>query len=105
MKIFNNVIAFMRENSVNRSALQRYYRGFITSYYSENESNTGQADFLARHELLHGDWRLAGQFMENLRKLQGHQIARAAREYMRNIRYVYIGNPGRLPEREFRKRF
>ena len=105
MKIFNNVIAFMRENSVNRSALQRYYRGFITSYYSENESNTGQADFLARHELLHGDWRLAGQFMENLKKLQGYQISHAAREYMRNIQYVYIGNPDRLPEREFTKKY
>jgi len=105
MKIFNRMIELLREQSVDRRALQSYYRGFATSYYSQNESNTGQADFLARHELLHGDWRLAGQYVQNLKRVQGYQISNAVREFVRNIRYVYIGNPDRVPRAEMTKRF
>lgn len=103
IRIFNNVIELLGGNSVPRSVLQRYYRGFITDFHSENESNAGQADFLARYELLHGDWRLAGRYMEDLAGVQGYQISGAVRKYMRNIQYVYIGNTAGVPEREMRK--
>jgi zinc protease len=100
MKVFNSTITLLQENTLDRRMLQRYYNGFITNYYSENESNTGQADFLARYELLHGDWRLSTRYMDDLKGVQGFHVRRAARQYMRNIQYVYIGDPSRVPERE-----
>ena len=103
MKIFNATIEFLRDNTVNRSILQRYYDGFITNYYSENESNAGQADFLARYQLLHGDWQRAALYMEDLKRVQGTHIRSAVRKYMRNIQYVYIGNTAWIPEREMKE--
>jgi hypothetical protein len=39
----------------------------------------------------------------NLKRVQGHQVRWAARQHMRNIQYVYIGNAAQLPERELRR--
>jgi zinc protease len=103
MRIFNSTIRFLQAETVSRAVLQRYLAGFITGYYGENESNAGQADFLARHELLHGDWRLAARYMEDLKRVQGSHVRRAARQYMRNIQYVYVGQLARVPEREMKE--
>jgi zinc protease len=103
IKIFNSAIEHLQNGRTNRSTLQRYFDGFVTNYYGENESNAGQADFLARHELLHGDWRRAGSYMADLKRVQGYQIRAAARRYIRNIQYVYIGNLQRMPQRELTK--
>jgi zinc protease len=97
MKIFNSSVEWMREMMVNRADLQRYLRGFITEYHSNNESVEGQADFLARYELLRGDWRAAGSYMTEMRAMSNADIRRAARQYIRNIQYVYIGNTERVP--------
>jgi zinc protease len=103
MRIFNSTIRFLQAETVSRAVLQRYLAGFITGYFGENESNAGQADFLARHELLHGDWRLAARYMEDLKRVQGSHVRRAARQYMRNIQYVYVGQLARVPEREMKE--
>lgn len=98
IRVFNATISNLQEHTVGRPELQRYYKGFITEYYSLNESNSQQADFLARHELLRGDWRLAGRYMDDIRSVQGTDIRRVARQYMKNIQYAYIGNPALVPE-------
>jgi len=103
MRIFNSTIAFLQQGTVSRSVLRRYLEGFITGYYRENESNAGQADFLARHELLHGDWRLADRYMDELKRVEGTHVRRVARQYMRNIQYVYLGNTASVPKRELTK--
>lgn len=97
MKIFKSTIELLQENAVPRHMLQNYYDGFITEYYSLNEANEDQADFLARHELLHGDWRASARFMQDVRSVQGIDIRRVARQYMKNIQYVYVGDATRAP--------
>jgi zinc protease len=97
VKIFTSTIRFLQENSVSRNALQNYYDGFITEYYGLNEANDDQADFLARFELLHGDWRASARYMQDLRSVQGIDIKRVARHYMKNIQYVYVGDSSRAP--------
>jgi zinc protease len=100
VKIFTSTIELLKENTVPRSMLQNYYDGFITEYYGLNESNAEQADFLARFELLHGDWRTSARYMQNLRSVQGPDIRRVARQYMKNIQYVYVGDSSRAPAKE-----
>jgi zinc protease len=97
IKIFNSKIKLLQENSVPRFALQNYYDGFITEYYGLNEGNDDQADFLARFELLRGDWRASARYMQEIRSVQGIDIRRAARQYMKNIQYVYVGDGSRAP--------
>jgi zinc protease len=103
IRIFNNNIAWLRENIVSRAVLQRYLKGFITEYHSRNETNAEQAEFLARHELLRGDWRLAGRYMEELRSIQGIDVRRVARQYMKHIQYAYLGDSALAPTRELTK--
>jgi zinc protease len=97
MKVFNSTIEWMQDATVQRSVLQRYLSGFITEYYAENESLGGQAAFLARHELLRGGWQQSADFMQEMRSIQGHHIRAAARQYMRNIQYVFLGDANRAP--------
>jgi zinc protease len=103
VRIFNHTITFLQENVVRRSILQRIFKGFITDYFAMNESTTGQADFLARHELLRGDWRLAGRYLEDIRSIQGSDLSRVARRYMKNIQYVYVGRSGAVPTKDMTK--
>lgn len=103
MRIFNAAITLLRENSIDRSALQRYYDGYTTSFVAQNESNAAQADFLARYQLLHGDWRLSARYMDDLRDVTPPAIRRVVREYMRKIRYAFLGNIVYAPEKELVK--
>lgn len=66
---------------------------FLTEYFLDNESSGEQADFLARAELYRGDFRAAERFVADLRAVTGEDVQRVARQYMRGIRFAYIGNP------------
>lgn len=66
---------------------------FLTEYFLDNESSGEQADFLARAELYRGDFRAAERFVADLRAVTGEHVQRVARQYMRGIRFAYIGNP------------
>jgi zinc protease len=103
IRTFNHTITGLKEHVVQRAALQRYFKGFITEYYALNESNAEQAHFLARHQLLRGDWRLAARYMDDLKAISGPDIRRVARQYMKNIQYVYVGNGAIVPTRDMTK--
>jgi predicted Zn-dependent peptidase len=63
----------------------------------DNESGAQQADFLARAQLYYGDFRRADSFVDELRAITPADIQRAAVRYMRDIRFVYIGDAARVP--------
>ena len=102
IKIFNNTIELLQETAVPRYLLQNYYDGFLTEYYSLNEANDDQADFLARFELLRGDWRASARYMQEIRAVQSHDIRRVVRQYMKNIQYVFLGDANRAPAEAMR---
>jgi predicted Zn-dependent peptidase len=72
---------------------------FITEYFLDNETASAQADFLARAELFAGDYRSAQTFAEDLRRLTPRDIQAAANRYMRDIRFVYVGDSSKVPRR------
>ncbi len=100
IKLFNSAIEDARDGRLPRAVLRRYFDGFMTSYYAENESSAGQADFLARFELLRGGWRHSARHMDELQAVRWGDIGPAIRRYIRNIQYVYIGDINRVPARE-----
>ena len=57
-----------------------------------------QATFLARAALYDGDYRAANRFVDDLRRVRPEDVRRVAREYMHNFRFVYIGDPAKLPK-------
>src|SRR5437868_1037510 len=78
------------------TTLNRLVRQFITQYFLDNETNAEQADFLARAQLYRGDYRLAQQFVDELRRVRPVDVQRVARRYIRNVRFAYVGDPKRL---------
>ena len=65
---------------------------FITEYFLKNETNADQANVLARAELYQGDYRPAGQFVEQLRAVTPEQIRDASRKYMRDTHFAFVGD-------------
>ncbi len=84
---------------VDRSALERLVQQFVTQYFIDNESAADQADFLARAQLYQGDYRAADRFGNDLRAITGEDIRRVAQRYMRDVKFVFVGDTNRVPTR------
>jgi zinc protease len=76
--------------------LQPLVQQFITEYFLDNETSGAQADFLARAELYHGDFRAGERFVADLRAVTGEDVRRVAEKWMRDLRFTYIGNPAQV---------
>lgn len=66
---------------------------YLTTYYLGQETNAAQAGELAQYELIGGGWRNSVDFLEKLSAVKPADIQRVAQKYMRNIRFVVLGNP------------
>lgn len=71
----------------------RYFTDqFIMDYLAGNMTSSAQADFLARAQLYRGDYREAGNSMEELRHISSNQLRTVSRRYFKNIHFVYLGD-------------
>lgn len=66
---------------------------YLTTYYLGQETNAAQAGELAQYELIGGGWRNSVDFLEKLSAVTPADIQRVSQKYMRNIRFVVLGNP------------
>ena len=101
LNVMKRELLDLQTGTVEPRALQRLILQFITQYFLDNESGAQQADFLARAELYYGDFRRADRFVDELRAITPTDIQRAAVKYMRDIRFVYIGDPSQAPPKLF----
>jgi zinc protease len=97
LEVMRRELLDLQGGTVEPRALERLILQFITQYFLDNESGAQQADFLARAELYYGDFRRADRFVDELRSITPTDIQRAAQRYMRDVRFVYIGDPRKAP--------
>ncbi len=74
---------------------------FLTLYYVDQQTNGAQAAELAKYELIGGGWRNAFQFLDKIREVKPKEVQAAANKYMKNIRFVVIGNPAAINKEIF----
>ena len=86
----------MKNGEITEDGLERLVQQFIVTYFLDNETNADQANMLARAELYQGDYRRAGKFVDELRAVTPVDIRNAARTYMVNVRWAYVGDPSRV---------
>jgi zinc protease len=98
LRLMRAEIDELQTELVDPAGLRRLVLQFITDYFMKNETNADQANFLARATLYQGDYRAADRFVDDLRRVRPEDVRRVAREYMRNFRFVYIGDPSKLPK-------
>jgi zinc protease len=96
LTIMRNEIARLQNELIDRDGLDRLVEQFITEYFLKNETNSDQASFLARAAIYQGDYRAAERFVNDLRRVTPEDIRQAARTYMKNFSFAYVGDPSRL---------
>jgi zinc protease len=96
LSIMRSEIARLQTDLIDRDGLDRLVEQFITEYFLKNETNSDQANFLARAAIYQGDYRAAERFVSDLRRVRPEDIREAARTYIRNFSFAYVGDPARL---------
>jgi zinc protease len=101
LRIMRDEITELQNDLVDPAGLRRLVQQFLTDYFLKNETNNDQATFLARAALYEGDYQAADRFVDDLRRIRPDDVRRVAREYMRNFRFVYLGDPAKLSREMF----
>jgi len=96
LRIMREELTTLQTESVDPDGLKRLVQQFITEYYLKNETNADQANVLARAEVFQGDYRAADQFMEDLQRVTPEDVRRVARQYLKDYRFAYVGDPSKL---------
>jgi len=96
LAIMRREIGELQTGFVDPDGLERLVQHFITEYFLDNETNSDQATLLARAHLYRGDYRAAERFVDELRQVTPQDVQRVARKYMRQVRFAYVGDPGKL---------
>jgi zinc protease len=100
LKIINEWIEVFRTlgSYLPRGAIEDYEEKWILGYHLENETNAGQADFMARGYLYRGELQTARDFDRMIRSVEPHDIRRIVDQYFKNFQYAFLGNPNEVPE-------
>jgi len=96
LRIMRQELTELQTESVDPVGLKRLEQQFITEYYLKNETNSDQANVLARAELYQGDFRAADRFMDGLRRVTPDDVRRVARQYLKDFRFAYVGDASKL---------
>lgn len=101
VKVMLNEIARLQHDLISRDDINAVIAQFLTSYYIGQETNAAQAGELAQYELIGGGWRNSLTFLEKLRAVTPADVQRVSQKYMRNIRFVVLGNPQQIDKNVF----
>ena len=96
LRIMREQVRILQQETIDTDLLAPLVQQFITEYFLDNETSGAQADFLARSELYRGDYRAGDRFVAELRAVTGADLRRVAQQWMRDIRFTYIGNPSQV---------
>lgn len=94
-------IRFLQFRTLRDEVIDEIAAFFLTRYYMGQETSAAQAAELARYELLGGGWRKSFEFIDRVRAVRPDDIRNSAVKYMRNIRFVYIGDPSMIDRKVF----
>jgi zinc protease len=93
IRVMLSEIARLQSQPVSADDIHAVIAQYLTTYYLGQETNAAQAGELAQYELIGGGWRNSVDFLEKLSAVTPGDIQRVSQKYMRNIRFVVLGNP------------
>ena len=101
VRVMLNEIARLQREPIGPDDINAVIAQFLTTYYIGQETNAAQAADLAQNELIGGGWRNSLTFLEKLHAVTPADVQRVAQKYMRNIRFVVLGNPTQIDKSVF----
>ena len=93
IRVMLSEISRLQNEAVSNDDIRAVIAQYLTTYYLGQETNAAQAGELAQYELIGGGWRTSVDFLEKLEAVTPADIQRVSQKYMRNIRFVVLGNP------------
>ncbi|MFN2576199.1 MAG: M16 family metallopeptidase [Pyrinomonadaceae bacterium] len=101
VRVMLNEMTRLQREPVSTDDITAVIAQFLTTYYIGQETNAAQAANMAQYELIGGGWRNSLQFLEKLRAVAPPDVQRVSQKYMRNIRFVVLGNPSQIDKTIF----
>jgi zinc protease len=101
VRVMLDEIKRLQNEPVDQADINGVISQFLTTYYMQQETNAAQAGSLAEYELIGGGWRNSVLFLEKLRTVTPAEVQRVSQKYMRNIRFVVLGNPQQIDKTVF----
>jgi len=86
----------MAEEPVPEQRLKEQIGVFATGYFMGQQTNMGQASSLGLWELSGGGYRNATTYVNRLRSVKPADIQRVAKTYLKDFRFVVIGDPSKV---------
>jgi zinc protease len=86
-------ISKLQQQPVRADEIHAVVAQYLTTYYLGQETNAAQAGELAQYELIGSGWRTSIDFLEKLTAVTPADVQRVSQKYMRNIRFVVLGDP------------
>ncbi|MCS6873557.1 MAG: insulinase family protein [Pyrinomonadaceae bacterium] len=91
----------LRRETLDENSFVGFPGFFSTMYYLRLETNASQVGELGRYELIGGGWRNSLMFLERINQVKPADVRRVAQKYMRNIRFIVVGNSKSIDEKVF----
>ena len=101
VRVMLDEIARLQSEPLDPDEIKGTVQQYLTKYYIGQQTNAAQAGELAQYELIGGGWRNSGDFIDRLRAVTPTDVQRVAQKYMRNIRFVVLGNPKSIDTKIF----
>ncbi|CAA9391327.1 MAG: hypothetical protein AVDCRST_MAG74-1006 [uncultured Pyrinomonadaceae bacterium] len=93
VKVMLDEVKNLKTQQINEETIDGISGHFLTLHFIGQETNAAQAGELAKYELIGGGWRNAFAFLDKIREVKPAEVQEAAQKYMKNIRFIVIGNP------------
>jgi len=101
IKVMLGVIDGLKNSTVSQEVIGEMGNFFLTTYYLKQETNAAQAGELASYELNGGGWRSSLGFLDKMREVTPDDVRRVSNKYMKNIRFIVVGNPASVDKKIF----
>jgi predicted Zn-dependent peptidase len=93
VRVMLDEIARLQREPIDNDDIKSITAQYLTTYYMSQETNAAQAGDLAQSELVGAGWRNSVEFINRLRAVTPADVQRVAQKYMRNLRFVVLGDP------------
>ncbi len=96
LQVIFDQIEKLKNEKLGAGQLERTRNVFMTEHYMGLETNSNQADTLARAELMKGDWRKHDSLVEQIQEVTPEDVQRVANEYLDGYQFAVVGQPDSL---------
>jgi zinc protease len=101
LKVIMTEVHRMQREPIPVDRLQETLNEYITGYWMGQETDANQAAQLGTWELTGGGWRNGLTIVERMKAVTPADVQRVSKSYMKNMRFVVIGDPKKINRKLF----